>query len=219
MKGRRLPAGQYLMKIAFLFVATIFISWSVSAIDITNKPLQNTDAFHVGRKNGGVIDTIVIHFCSDVVAHPDNPFDVDSVIRIFTTTKTSAHYLIDREGKIYRLVRDEDTAYHAGIGFWHGRTLLNPYSIGIELLGIGSGEEMRKIIGMGKADYDKIPSANLGYTEKQYASLNALIADLESRYPKIAHDRKHIIGHDEYAPSRKVDPGIKFDWSKLGLQR
>lgn len=30
-------------------------------------------------------------------------------------------------------------------------------------------------------------------------------------------DRRHIIGHSDYAPKRRRDPGVVFDWSRIGL--
>jgi N-acetyl-anhydromuramyl-L-alanine amidase AmpD len=44
-----------------------------------------------------------------------------------TTGSASAHYLIDRTGKVYQLVANSDIAYHAG------NLLYNRRSIGIEL--------------------------------------------------------------------------------------
>ena len=57
----------------------------------------------------------------------------------------------------------------------------------------------------------------IGYTEEQYASLRRLIEDLVARYSGMEPDRRHIIGHDEYAPDRKNDPGELFDWDELEL--
>ena len=46
-------------------------------------------------------------------------------------------------------------------------------------------------------------------TKAQYTSINALIADVESRY-KI----KYVLGHSDIAPGRKSDPwGI--DWGRV----
>jgi N-acetyl-anhydromuramyl-L-alanine amidase AmpD len=37
------------------------------------------------------------------------------------------------------------------------------------------------------------------------------------RHPEVAPARTHIIGHDEYAPGRKTDPGELFDYTQIGL--
>jgi N-acetyl-anhydromuramyl-L-alanine amidase AmpD len=30
-------------------------------------------------------------------------------------------------------------------------------------------------------------------------------------------DRRHIVAHSTYAPTRRTDPGEVFDWTKIGL--
>lgn len=170
------------------------------------------------NRSGAIVDTIVLHFSSDLVANPINPYNVDNVIGVFKTANVSAHYLIDREGTIYRLVKEEDQAYHAGAGKLPRdltRTELNDTSIGIELLAIGTQKEMEKIVN--EETYARVKNSDRGYTEKQYNSLMALLTDITGRRKDIKMNRKHIIGHDEYAPDRKTDPGSLFDWTKIGL--
>lgn len=71
----------------------------------------------------------------------------------------STHYIIDRQGQIYRLIPEERAAWHAGKGTWgqdeRYTNRMNQYAIGIELLGMGTQEEMRIYV-----------------TEEEYASLN-----------------------------------------------
>ena len=50
------------------------------------------------------------------------------------SSKVSCHYLINRRGKIFRLVKDEDIAWHAGKSMWGKYKNLNKNSIGIELV-------------------------------------------------------------------------------------
>ena len=52
-------------------------------------------------------------------------------------TKVSSHFLINRVGKIYRLVQENKTAWHAGKSSWKGYKNLNKNSIGIELVNLG----------------------------------------------------------------------------------
>jgi len=172
------------------------------------------------KRSGAIVDTIVLHFSSDVAANPTSPYEVDKVVSIFKKAGVSAHYLIDRDGTIYRLVKEEDQAYHAGDGKLPrdtSRTELNDTSIGVELLAIGTQKEMEKIIS--KETYDKVKEADRGYTQKQYDSLKTLLKDITERRKEIGTDREHIIGHDEYAPNRKTDPGSLFDWAKIGLTK
>jgi N-acetyl-anhydromuramyl-L-alanine amidase AmpD len=177
-----------------------------------------TNGYKAGRLGGDSIDTVVVHFSSNVIADKQNPYDVNAVIKVFADNGVSAHYLIARDGKIFRLVKEKDTSYHAGQGSWNGRTNnLNRFSIGIELLGIGTYSEMHASIGMSQAEYNAIPKQHIGFTDKQYLALKSLLDVITTNNPQVKKDRKHIIGHDEYAPGRKYDPGNLFLWSKIGL--
>ena len=48
-------------------------------------------------------------------------------------SKVSCHYLIDRNGKIFRMVKDVKIAWHAGRSKWKNLSNLNKYSLGIEI--------------------------------------------------------------------------------------
>ena len=63
--------------------------------------------------------------------------------------------------------------------------------------------------------YASISPSNIGYTDVQYRSLNLLLDDIIRRHPTIVRDRQHVVGHDEYAPGRRTDPGRLFNWSRL----
>ena len=56
----------------------------------------------------------------------------ESIIRLCNTrSKVSSHFLISQTGKIYRLVKDESIAWHAGKSCWGKYKDLNKNSIGI----------------------------------------------------------------------------------------
>ncbi|WP_100333143.1 N-acetylmuramoyl-L-alanine amidase [Bacillus alkalisoli] len=138
---------------------------------------------------------------------------------LFIQYGVSAHYVIDRNGIIHRFVKEDRVAFHAGPGnlpgLPHVANKMNDYSSGIELLAIGTRHEMLTMLP--NFPYDAIAPTHVGYTTEQYKSLNALLNDIYNRYPTISKSRKQVIGHDEYAPGRKTDPGELFDWSKIGF--
>lgn len=177
------------------------------------------------RKPGVVVDHIVIHFCSDVIAHPDHPFDIDRQIEIFQRAHASANYLIARDGTVYRLVPENRVAWHAGNGkiSWDPQlTSMNQRAIGIENFAVGSAQDM-KLFGMNAGQYGAFKSRHpdwVGFSDAQYAALNQLIDEIRARHPAILHDRYHIIGHEEWAGrARRTDPGQLFDWTRIGLTR
>ena len=143
-------------------------------------------SFGYAESSGRKIDKVVLH--SSYNNQGGDRYSVDRVIDIWESYEVAPHYLIDRKGTIYRLVEDEDVAYHAGNSKMpDGRTDVNAFSIGVEILG---DEED-------------------GYTSVQYGAVNDLIA-----YLKKKHVVKYVVGHADIAPGRKTDPW-NFDWKKL----
>ncbi|MCM3443098.1 N-acetylmuramoyl-L-alanine amidase [Metabacillus halosaccharovorans] len=165
------------------------------------------------------ITHIVTHFISNASINPTNPYNVQDIRKIFLDYGLSAHYLIGRNGEIFQLVPENRIAFHAGKGhlpnFPQYKDALNAYSIGIEIMAVGTKEEMSNI--MSASTYDSIDPQHIGYTDAQYQSLKTLIEDILDRNVTIKKDRQHIIGHDEYAPGRKSDPGSLFEWGNIGL--
>ena len=158
---------------------------------------------------------VMIHFCSAVVNHFDDPYNYDYVRQTFTDAEVSIHYLVDRDGQIFCFIPEDRSAWHAGYGTWLDdekyTNKMNKYSIGSELMGMGTYEEMSGYLH--KWQYKKIPQEDLGFTDAQYEALADLVADVCRRH-EIPLDRDHIIGHDEFSP-KKRDPGELFDWSRI----
>lgn len=132
------------------------------------------------------IDTLIVHSSYDAIG--SDPYSVSGVIAEYKSYGVSPHYLIDRQGNVYRLVEDKNIAYHAGESKMpDGRTGVNAFSVGVEILTTKSDSP----------------------TKAQYESLNGLIAYLKDKYPI-----KNILGHSQIAPDRKDDPW-NFSWSKV----
>ncbi|KAB2847453.1 MAG: N-acetylmuramoyl-L-alanine amidase [Hyphomicrobiaceae bacterium] len=110
-------------------------------------------------------------------------------------SRVSCHYLVDEAGEVTQMVEEHERAWHAGESCWQGLTDINSASIGIEV---------------------QNPGHELGYPpfpEPQMAAVEALCLDIMRRHG-ISGDR--VIGHSDVAPTRKADPGEKFDWARLG---
>lgn len=108
--------------------------------------------------------------------------------------QVSAHYLVEEDGRIFRLVPEERRAWHAGKSFWRGQTDVNGASVGIEI--VNPGHEF---------GYRAFPEA-------QVAALIELLADIRARWQVADAD---IVGHSDVAPDRKEDPGELFPWRRL----
>ena len=108
--------------------------------------------------------------------------------------RVSAHYMIDEDGAVFRLVPESRRAWHAGVAEWAGDRRVNDRSIGIELVNPGHEHGPRP------------------FPEAQIAVLEALAGAVVRRHP-IAPRR--VVGHSDVAPARKRDPGELFDWARL----
>jgi N-acetylmuramoyl-L-alanine amidase len=108
--------------------------------------------------------------------------------------KVSAHYLVEENGRIWRLVPESRRAFHAGVSCWQGESDLNHVSLGIEI--VNPGHEW---------GYRPFPEAQMNAVER-------LCLDLIARHAIPAH---RIVGHSDIAPERKSDPGELFDWPRL----
>ena len=52
-------------------------------------------------------------------------------------SRVSAHYVVEEDGAVWRLVPEERRAWHAGVSHWRGQEALNGRSIGIEVVNPG----------------------------------------------------------------------------------
>ena len=119
----------------------------------------------------------------------------ESLKRLTTAaSKVSAHYVINRSGKIFKLVNENNVAWHAGKSKWKNYKNLNKNSIGIELVNKGH-----------QYGYQK-------YTKIQIKKLIKLCKYLIKKY---SIKKSLILGHSDIAPLRKIDPGEKFPWKYL----
>lgn len=109
-------------------------------------------------------------------------------------SKVSAHYVVDEDGQVVQMVREEDRAQHAGISHWRGITDVNSASIGIEI--VNPGHEW---------GYRPFP-------DEQMESLTPLVAEIVRTYNI---EPRNVVGHSDVAPARKQDPGELFDWERL----
>ena len=143
---------------------------------------------HDARPEGGRVDMLVLHYTGMKTA-------AEAIDRLCDpAARVSAHYVIDEDGTVWRLVEESRRAWHAGVSFWQGTENLNAASIGIEL--VNPGHEW---------GYRAFPQA-------QMVSLETLCRGLLRRHP-IPADR--VVGHSDVAPLRKQDPGELFDWERL----
>jgi N-acetylmuramoyl-L-alanine amidase len=108
--------------------------------------------------------------------------------------EVSAHYMVEEDGRVFRLVPEERRAWHAGVSYWRGRRNINGDSIGVEI--VNPGHEF---------GYRPFPEA-------QVAAVVELVGDIRSRW---SIEDRDIVAHADVAPTRRQDPGELFPWKRL----
>ena len=143
------------------------------------------------KRSSKKITSIIIHYTG-------MQSERESLKRLISSkSKVSCHYLINRSGRVFRLVEDQNIAWHAGKSMWGKYKNLNKNSIGIELVNKGHRHGYQT------------------FTKIQIKRLVELCKYLKRKY-RIKN--KLILGHSDIAPLRKVDPGEKFPWRYLSLK-
>ena len=127
-----------------------------------------------------------------VIIHYTAQDSIQQTLHTFTVpvSAVSAHYVVAKTGKVYHMVNDYLRANQAGLGKWGSVTDMNSCSIGIEI--DNNGFEP--------------------YTPEQVKSLTALLGFLKKAYNI---PTANFIGHQDWAPKRKPDPGPLFPWQVM----
>ena len=169
--------------------------------------------------HGGTLnpDTIVIHY----TAGPSAESAVNTMMD--PDRKVSAHLVVDFDGSITQLLPFNAIAWHAGKSSHNGRDGLNKYSIGIEIVNAGrllkSGTVYKSWFGRKYSVEDVIyayhrneekPAYWHSYEEAQITAVEEICSLLTAEY-----SIKHILGHEEISPGRKIDPGPAFPLDKI----
>lgn len=127
-----------------------------------------------------------------VVLHYTQMADAQSALARLCSqeAEVSAHYLIGADGTLWQMVRETERAWHAGKGSWRGQDDINSRSVGIELDNDGASP----------------------FSAAQMLALERLLPDILARW---SIPPQGVIAHSDMAPTRKSDPGPRFDWRRL----
>lgn len=157
-------------------------------MNFINRPSPNFD-----ERKGGPPDCIVMHYTDMMTAEEA----LTRLCDLSADKRVSAHYLVDVDGTVYKLVDENKRAWHAGISWWQGEIDMNSRAIGIEIAN---------------------PGHSNGYVPFPAAQMKA-VAEL-SKQIMARHDipADRVLAHSDIAPSRKMDPGELFDWKGLADQ-
>ncbi|MBN2776906.1 MAG: N-acetylmuramoyl-L-alanine amidase [Bacteroidales bacterium] len=180
-----------------------------------------------GEYQTGSPDTIIIHYTGGnslraAVNTLKNP-----------KIKASAHMVVSREAEVVQMADLNVITWHAGTSSYifpdHTKQTFNKYSIGIEISNDGyltkKGSKFYNSFSQEvSADFvfegthrnsDRVSLKYWHtYSEVQVKKVYEICEALIKEYPTI----KYILGHEEIAPTRKVDPGPAFPLDDLRKQ-
>lgn len=139
-------------------------------------------------------------------------------------SKVSWHITIDRNGSVIQLADFRKICWHAGESSWYapnnGRDYkeMNKFSVGIELANAGILERDSNVF---QTEYGaKIPSTNVlmgpegnyweQYSHRQITTAYDIALAISKKYNCL-----DILGHNQIAPARKIDPGPFFPLQDL----
>lgn len=176
---------------------------------------DNLPVKHYDTKNkSGKINPkyIVIHYTAG------SNFDGDvRVLSGQTGRKVSVHLVLSPKGEFVQIGDFNDRMWHCDPAHWDGLTGMNGHTIGIEVTCPGWVEDMGNGI-YGRSDisgrytrnqlvYAAHPNGGgkkwwVLFTKEQCDALKEVVPVLFNSY-----DIKEVVGHDQIAPERKIDPG------------
>jgi N-acetylmuramoyl-L-alanine amidase len=142
------------------------------------------------------------HAITGVIVHHTGVQTIGPVLETFLNSMTSAHYVVDTDGQIVKMVHDARRASHAGVARWNDEANINSKTIGIEIVHLSG----------------PFPPA-------QMDAVLALLTRMRAAFPTIAP--WNVIGHSDVATNdsgrlgrKSGDPGSRFEWihvEQLGL--
>lgn len=155
---------------------------ALSGLSLIDEPSPNQD------DRDEAVDMLVMHY----TGMPTGRAALDLLKS--PRAKVSSHYVVDENGAVYCLVPEGKRAWHAGVSFWRGRSMLNDTSIGIEIVNPGHAW-----------GYRPFPAV-------QMQAVLSLSQGIIARHNILA---RNVVAHSDIAPNRKQDPGELFGWSFL----
>lgn len=127
---------------------------------------------------------------------------------------TSAHYVVDRDGFVVKMVQETSYSWHAGCSLWKGTRDLNPATVGIEIVAAADKNE------------DQTRSVEV-FTDDQYRAIIDLVGALRGAHGLSRHA---VVGHSDVntkanaagdcvgfslGGDRVTCPGKEMDWPRL----
>lgn len=171
----------------------LYLDWKPDWLKARNRSVR------ASRTNQAILMHQTATVLHEQIGSPLNWFSDQSGNRF----KTAAHYLVDLDGHVVKLVHEAEVANHAGESNWHELEGLNGSGIGIETM---------------HTDYNSDSDAQHGrqklreFPTEQYGGMNRLVTLLRSTF---GITKAYVCGHNDCKQEARECPGDMFDWKTL----
>ncbi len=172
---------------------------------------------HSGPFAPGQPDTLILHYTACATAA--------SAIRTLMDPhrKVSSHLVIARDGAITQLLTFNTVGWHAGRSTWEQRREFNQFSLGIEIDNVGRLERRDgRLLTWFEREIDPDEAMEAVHRNEvesswwqRYPAPQLTVVEQVCRLLMTTYSLKYVLGHEEIAPRRKVDPGPAFPLDEM----
>jgi len=186
---------------------------------LDGRPVAFRQSLHGGRAMKSRY--LILHYTAGLTARSAVGWFLDPRAR------ASAHLVLDRDGAVTQMMALDRTCWHCGQSTWQGVSGLNSQSIGIEMVNAGrltkgAGGRWRTWTGETVPDGDVVvarhrhENVEAGWHAYPAAQVAAVVAI--GRALRAAYGFASVLGHEDIAPRRKVDPGPAFSLADVAAR-
>lgn len=188
---------------------------------LTGPNVSHEATENVGAPFGqGLPDALIFHFTSapsltEGVRALQNP-----------ALKAGSHVVIGRDGRVVQLAPFNITAFHAGLSSYGGRSGYNRYAIGVHLDNAGHlskrGNKFVAWFGQAYPDSEVMAATHRdesagGYWHR-YTPVQLSVAREIATLLRREYGIREVLGHEDVARGRKLDPGPAFPLEEIRKQ-
>ena len=141
--------------------------------------IKDVPSKHFSQRQGQKIKAVILHHTAGSNSLPYFQSNDRQV---------SIHYLVVKDGTIYKMVDEQMAAHHDGYGKLGAMPNVNWGTLGVEMENLGDGKDP--------------------YPDEQIAAVVELCQDIKKRYPEIV-----FLPHRLTSTTGKIDPS--YSWDKL----
>jgi N-acetylmuramoyl-L-alanine amidase len=164
-----------------------------------------------------------------LIIHYTASLTIDSCVTWFLSARAraSAHVIVGRDGRTVQMVPFDRRAWHAGDSRWKDVRNLNAHALGIELVNAGALERTPEGHWVDWAGHrlpdrevriarHKHESIDRGWHEFPSVQVDRALAIARALHARYGFD--DVLGHDDIAPGRKLDPGPAFSMTSFATE-